>query len=378
MDFSENLTLPVKKQPQSLHWSNSQVSVHSGILKMQEHKIYHAYLSDNLKHDQAFVKVVMDYMLIDINLDDIEEIIIESDNCSAQYKSSQYFNDLQNLSNHLQKTVIRIFGIAGHGKGEVDHVGGTAKVAVRRETAAGQSYLDAAEIVEFLSHKFETSNQPYVFREIKAKELEIERAEASLRNHITVNGSSKFHALVFSPSSDSFKASPILCVCEQCEMHYGSCSNFEEYNLLVGTLNKVNLRASEIVEIDASDDLTDEDENIDFIFPDSIVVVPADEKSLDTVWFIKVINENISDNDTIDDYGNTIPGNTCYFSGHFLERVCHNKNDQLFKISKKVTFFYKDNVIYPYVPVVETKKGVILKNDEYTDIIRYFENINLS
>ena len=36
---------------------------------MQEHKIYHAYLSDNLKHDQAFVKVVMDYMLIDINLE---------------------------------------------------------------------------------------------------------------------------------------------------------------------------------------------------------------------------------------------------------------------------------------------------------------------
>ena len=111
-------------------------------------------------------------------------------------------------------------------------------------------------------------------------------------------------------------------------MHYGSCSNFEEYNLLVGNLNKVNLLASEIVEIDASDDLTDEDENIDFIFPDSIVVVPADEKSLDTVWFIKVINENISDNDTIDDYGNTIPGNTCYFSGHFLEHVCHNKKDQ--------------------------------------------------
>ena len=199
------------------------------------------------------------------------KLLIESNNCSAQYKSSQHFNDLQNLSNHLQKTVIRIFGIAGHGKGEVDHVGGTAKVAVRQETAAGQSYLDAAEIVEFLSHKFETS-QPYVFKEIKAKELEI----LSLRNHITVNGSSKFHALVFSPSSDSFKASPILCVCEQCEMHCGSCSNFEEYNLLVGNLNKVNLRASEIVEIDASDDLTDEDEIIDFIFPDSIVVVPAD------------------------------------------------------------------------------------------------------
>ena len=51
------------------------------------------------------------------------------------------------------------------------------------------------------------------------------------------------------------------------------------------------------------------------------------------------------------------------------------KKDQLFTLSKKVTHFYKENVIYPYVPVVETKKEILLKNDEYADIIRYLENI---
>ena len=33
VDFSENLSVPTKYEPQSLHWSHSQVTVHSGILK---------------------------------------------------------------------------------------------------------------------------------------------------------------------------------------------------------------------------------------------------------------------------------------------------------------------------------------------------------
>lgn len=62
-------------------------------------------------------------------------IIIESDNCSAQYKSTQHFFHLQSLADEQSKIVIRLYGIAGHGKGEVDHVGGVAKVAVRKEIA---------------------------------------------------------------------------------------------------------------------------------------------------------------------------------------------------------------------------------------------------
>jgi len=34
IDFSENLTLPVMYQAQSLHWSYTQITVHSGILKV--------------------------------------------------------------------------------------------------------------------------------------------------------------------------------------------------------------------------------------------------------------------------------------------------------------------------------------------------------
>ena len=62
INFAENLTVPVKYQPQSLHWSHEQVTVHSGIMKVKGEKTYHLYFSDSLKHDQVFVKKVPEEM----------------------------------------------------------------------------------------------------------------------------------------------------------------------------------------------------------------------------------------------------------------------------------------------------------------------------
>ena len=39
IDFSENLTVLVKEEPQSLHWSNDKITVHSGILKCRGDKV---------------------------------------------------------------------------------------------------------------------------------------------------------------------------------------------------------------------------------------------------------------------------------------------------------------------------------------------------
>lgn len=130
IDFSENLTLEVKFEPQSLHWYKVQITVHSGLLKIDTHKSYHPYLSDSKVHDQAFVKLVILKMLSTVEdmMSEDTKILIESDNCSSQYKSTEHFADLQDLANQYQRTVIRVYGIAGHGKGEVDHVGGVGKV----------------------------------------------------------------------------------------------------------------------------------------------------------------------------------------------------------------------------------------------------------
>ena len=51
-------------------------------------------------------------------------------------KSVVHFYNLQCLSDRKKIKIARVYGIAGHGKGEVDHVGGMTKGAVRQEVAA--------------------------------------------------------------------------------------------------------------------------------------------------------------------------------------------------------------------------------------------------
>jgi len=67
IDFSENLSIPVKYEPQSMHWSYQQITVHSGLMKYQGEKTYHPYLSADRKHDQHFVHCVLEEMLCNNN-----------------------------------------------------------------------------------------------------------------------------------------------------------------------------------------------------------------------------------------------------------------------------------------------------------------------
>ena len=52
-------------------------------------------------------------------LDNFDSTVIESDNCKDQYKSAQHFYDMQQLANKLEKPIIRIYQVEGHGKREV-------------------------------------------------------------------------------------------------------------------------------------------------------------------------------------------------------------------------------------------------------------------
>ena len=57
--------------------------------------------------------------------------------------------------------------MASHGKGELDHGGGTAKVAIRWAIPVGKKLLDCDDFLGFLKDKFEPSKQTYVFNEIR-------------------------------------------------------------------------------------------------------------------------------------------------------------------------------------------------------------------
>lgn len=65
-DFSETLKIPVKFKNQSLHWSQKQITIHSGILNVNGAKSHHKCISDNLKHDQHSVYIVINEMLAEV------------------------------------------------------------------------------------------------------------------------------------------------------------------------------------------------------------------------------------------------------------------------------------------------------------------------
>jgi len=69
----------------------------------------------------------MDDIMSEMDISGVTTILVHSDNCNSQYKSAKYFYHLQELANQKRKQVLRVWSIAGHGKGEVDHVGWHSK-----------------------------------------------------------------------------------------------------------------------------------------------------------------------------------------------------------------------------------------------------------
>ena len=63
IDFPENLTIGVKFEIQLLRWVKQQITVHSGIVKVNGGKSYHPYVNDSRVHDQTFVKIAMTEMI---------------------------------------------------------------------------------------------------------------------------------------------------------------------------------------------------------------------------------------------------------------------------------------------------------------------------
>ena len=71
-----------------------------------------------------------------------------------------------------------------------------------------------------------------------------------------------------------------------------------------------------------------------------VVAVAAADNSLDTVWFVKIIEEMQTDKNAVKDkYGNTIQAGQPFLSGHFLESTRH---PNYYTESKKQHIFIKN------------------------------------
>ena len=342
-------------------------------------KHYHPYISDDKTHDQVFVKKVLEEIIETVDV--LPEIcVIDSDNCGMQYKSAEHFEDMQDLSNQISTPIIRVYGIAGHGKGEVDHVGGLAKCSVRRYAGTGGLVLNANDCVAFLEDKFGMKSNPtFHLKEIDTEELKVRRELARQKKYPTINGSDNFQVMVFTPNSRTFKAAPYLCMCDLCKEKYGSCSLFKSYDLKTYDLKKIFLRSKVSTAPTPADDQDETDPTDDFLLPDTVCAVIPDETNNpnnESIWFIKVKDTCVALDAVTDDYGHTIPRGCEYVQGQFMEKIDFWTKGYICNLqTKKNTFFYKDIVAFRFVQFSRRKKGYFLAMEEYVDVLNVVEKL---
>ena len=90
--------------------------MHSDLVKYGQEKVYHPHISDTRVHDQVFVHQVLQEMIDHTDAPDGVPLVIESCNCTGQYKSTHHFYQIQSLANEYNRPIIRLYGIANHGK----------------------------------------------------------------------------------------------------------------------------------------------------------------------------------------------------------------------------------------------------------------------
>ena len=179
IDFSENLSLPIQKEPQALYFCRKQISIHCGVIYHRDdelddvQKIYCGHLSEDKDHDQVYVRKCLDGYVSIVPIRDT--FIIRSDN-ATHFKSAENFADLQEISNAIDKVVVRVYGQAGHGKGEIDSCGGHLKNPVRKGIANNVHIVNSDEAANYLtSHYEEKVNPSYSLSMIHPDVLQAER-----------------------------------------------------------------------------------------------------------------------------------------------------------------------------------------------------------
>ena len=174
----------------------------------------------------------------------------------------------------------------------------------------------------------------------------------------TLKGPNEFQVIVFYPKTTTVRAAKHLCICDSCRQDYGSCSLFQNYDLVVENLNKINCWSN--YDGKNINDSVERDEETTshnyFLLVVSVCAIATNNKSTNTVWFVQIKGEFDSPGteNVIDDYSHTASAGKKYMLGHLLEQVHDQITRTKYKlIHKKKTVFYRESIVYPFVNMSE-------------------------
>ena len=75
--------------------------------------------------------------------------------------------------------------------------------------------------------------------------------------------------------------------------------------------------------------------------------------------------------------GRLISSGQKYVAGKYLEKVGSKKQCQTYKLMQKNVYFFKNNIIYPFVNFQARKEVYSISDSEYSEVIQYAEHIHI-
>lgn len=347
MDYSENLQLTPKFEPQSAHFNKVSSSLHCTVAHgiNDDGHYFNSYLyhfSDETKHDSAFT-----FSVIDDIIERYPEITIyrfKSDNCSTQYKSKYVFNGYKTLAVKHQKVFLVYFGVSGHGKGLVDAMSGFGVKGPLSQSILQENkmFYNSSEMINFLKDK-KAEKDYWHYIEIDPETI---RKKREVSDKFKINGCKKLHMIAFHPDGKVLGKCEI-CSCKKCLKGY-----FLDCKVEVGKSFKPETSNEDSDdETDESDEELEADEDLgsdeelesdelprntyfDIITEGSFVAIYSFVDVTELFYICKVLEKKVAADDIKDDFHHLIKRGQNFIIGHYLEQ------DQMNGRAGKVIYKY--------------------------------------
>ena len=349
MDFSENISITPKHEPQDAHFCSNQTTLHDTIVYPADDpsNVTFAYhLSDDKKKDSVFVSnVILDLLRQFPEGKDYSVLRFKSDNCPGQYCCRYVLPFYSDLAKKLGKPILIYYGVNGHGRGMVDGMSSFGvKAPLRRAIVTTDFFYNKAEqLVSFLKSMC-VNESNYYFKLLDTTCFFDERQN---RAELTIPGCRKTRMLSFLPSGEH-QMKRHMCNCESC---------------LYGDFKNCKINEIEIVENHDNDEHEDNTfSNIYEFITGSFVALYSAPKSLENFLVYKVHSKGIA-GDLVDFYGHVVKSGDEYVKGVYLEKLREEMTRVFYKCLKKEVYFYPGEIFCP--AVVMNEKDLLISMEDY-------------
>ena len=342
LDFSQNLDLRPKVEVQSAHFSGKQFTLHCSIVNPVNNR-YHFHLSDDTNHGGVFVDHVIRDIIAKYDIQ-TEDLWIQSDNASSQYKNKYSFTLLKKLASEFNLRIIRTYGAAGHGKGAIDGMSSFGvKNVLRKDIVTHNVFFNKSEeVVEYLQIKC----PQFSYTHLPSNEVVKSRIENS--ESLIIKDCMKQHLMVFT-ANEPVICKDYLCSCTSClEFNFQECSGDDAPRY--SELSSLDYYGDD----DDEGDVADKREHIlDFIEVPSFASLFSGSQN-EPLYFVKVTEKGTAEKYLTDPYGHFIGTGEKFLKGYYLKQ-CRSKqiSKKKFQILPTPIVFAPDEVFDTYVDITD-------------------------